>query len=298
MTSFLKAAGTVAAMLPLLAVSVTAQEYRVVGMVLKVDRTQPRVVVSHEQVPGLMGAMTMAFPVRDAKDLDGLVPGNLVEFTLVVTNESSYATRIVVKPNETMELDPLNARRLALLNRITRAGPPADQVALGQAIPDFTLTNQNHRKVSVSQLKGKVVALNFLYTNCGLPQFCLRIANNFGVLQKRFAREMGRDLVLLSVTFDPAHDTPEVLANYASQWKANPATWHFLTGEVHEVQRVCQMFGMDFFPNEGLMDHSLRTAVLDRSGRLVANVEGNQFTAGQLGDLIQIVLDAPIRKRP
>jgi protein SCO1/2 len=93
--------------------------------------------------------------------------------------------------------------------------------------------------------------------------------------------------VLLTATFDPVHDTPDVLAQYASQWKADPATWHFLTGMVPDVQRVCHLFGVDAFPNEGLMDHSLHTALIDRQGRLLANIEGNQFTAAQLGDLAE-----------
>ena len=86
------------------------------------------------------------------------------------------------------------------------------------------------------------------------------------------------------------HDTPEVLAKYAEQWKANPPTWHFLTGPAADVQRVCRMFGVHAFPNEGLMDHSLHTVLIGRDGKLIANVEGNRFTASQLGDLIQGVL--------
>ena len=99
-------------------------------------------------------------------------------------------------------------------------------------MPDFRLIDQKSRPVALSDLRGKVVAINFIYTSCPLPNFCLRIANNFGVLQKRFKAQLGRDLVLLTVTFDPVHDTPAVLARYASQWDADPATWHFLTGPV------------------------------------------------------------------
>jgi protein SCO1/2 len=153
------------------------------------------------------------------------------------------------------------------------------------------LTNQKRRSVALSDLRGKVVAINFIYTSCALPNFCLRIASNFGVLQKRFGAQLGRDLVLLTVTFDPVHDTPDVLAEYAKQFDANPATWHFLTGAAADVQRVCRLFGVDFFPDEGLMNHSLHTAIIDRNGKLVANIEGNQFTANQLADLTQTVLN-------
>jgi protein SCO1/2 len=96
--------------------------------------------------------------------------------------------------------------------------------------------------------------------------------------------------VLVTITFDPGRDRPDVLAQYASQWNADPESWHFLTGDVADVQRVCRQFGLRFFPNEGLMDHSLRTAIIDRQGTLVANIEGNRFTARQLGDLVERIL--------
>jgi protein SCO1/2 len=182
------------------------------------------------------------------------------------------------------------------LTQIAGAAPGKALVA-GETVPDFGLTDQTRRQVALAGLRGKVVAINFIYTACPLPNFCLRIANNFGVLQKRFKAQLGRDLVLLTVTFDPAHDTPEVLSRYASQWGADPASWHFLTGPAPDVQRVCQLFGVDFFPDEGLMNHSLRTAIVDRQGKLVANVEGNQFTADQLGDLTETVLDSKNRIR-
>jgi protein SCO1/2 len=110
------------------------------------------------------------------------------------------------------------------------------------------------------------------------------------VLQKRFKERMGKELVLLTVTFDPQRDQPDVLARYARTWKADPATWHFLTGSMPDIQHVTNLFGVDYFPDEGLMDHSLHTAIIDRRRRLVANIEGNQFTADQLGDLVQTVL--------
>ena len=113
-------------------------------------------------------------------------------------------------------------------------------LTIGDIVPDW-LIDQKSRADSSLDLRGKVVAINFIYTSCPLPNFCLRIANNFGVLQKRLKARLGRDLVLLTVTFDPVHDTPAVLARYASQWDADPATWHFLTGPSNDVQRVCQL---------------------------------------------------------
>jgi len=267
-----------------------AEQYAVTGMVLQVDRPRNTFVASIQAIPGYMAAMSMPFEVRQATDLDGLVPGATVEFTLVVDQISSHAERIRVLRYQSVELDPLAASRLKLLNRIVGGSGAVRPLAVGDTVPDFKLTDQRRRQVALSELRGKVVAINFIYTSCALPNFCLRIANNFGVLKKRFAQQLGRDLVLLTVTFDPLRDTPEVLEKYAAQWDADPATWRFLTGQVPDVQRVLRLFGVDAFPDEGLMAHSLHTALIDREGRLVANIEGNQFTATQLSDLTETVL--------
>ena len=161
----------------------------------------------------------------------------------------------------------------------------------GQTVPDFTLTDQTGQRVSLSRFAGKVVGVTFIYTSCPLPDFCFRLSNNFERLQKRFATKMGSDLVLLSISFDPVHDTPEVLAKYASTWKADPNSWHFLTGTPAEVKPVCRRFGLNFWPDEGSLAHSLHTLVIDREGKLAANFEGNQFSAEQLGDFVDATLN-------
>jgi len=238
-----------------------------------------------------MEAMAMPFTVRDAADLSGLTPGAVVQFTLVVEKDSSYAQHVRIMPYQSAEQDPFTAQRLKLLDRITNgSSTAANTLGPGELVPDFALIDTQRHPVKLSQFSGKVVALNFIYTSCALPNFCYRISNNFGVLQKRFKEQLGRDLVLITVTFDPERDQPEVLAHYAQTWHANPATWYFLTGPAPDVRRVTEMFGMDFFPDEGLMNHSLHTAVIDRERKLVANIEGNQYSAEQLGDLVETAL--------
>jgi protein SCO1/2 len=282
---------TLALLLSLIALcDVTAQQqFAVRGMIVSVNREARTFTASIDAIPNYMRAMTMPFDVRAAADLDGLTPGAIVDFTLVVHKQSSHAEGIHVVRYESVEQDPFIASRLTLLNDLVR-GSAVKQAAIGDAVPDFTLTDQKRQQIALSDFNGKVVALNFIYTSCPLPNFCLRLSNNFNVLQKRFRRELGRDLVLLTITFDPAHDTPDVLATYASQWRADTATWHFLTGPPTEIQRVCDMFGVHAYANEGLLDHSLHTVLIDRKRTLVANIEGNQFTANQLGDLVQSLL--------
>ena len=267
------------------------QRYSAKGLVLKVDRSTRTLVVSCHDIPGYMDAMVMPFTVRDAKNLAGLAPGMMIEFALVVNQKSSYVEDVRVQNFDSTEREPVDARRLKLLEGlIDPKSSSSAALAAGQPVPNFTLTDQNQRRISLDQLSGKVVALNFVYTRCALPEYCYRLSNNFGRLQKRFKNHMGRDLVLLTVTFDPVHDHPEILANYAKTWKADPDNWHFLTGTVPDVERVCQLFGVGFWPDEAALTHSLHTAVIDRKGKLVANLEGNQFTAEQLGDLVETVL--------
>ena len=274
-----------------MAVSVAAQQpvrHSMSGMVLKVDASQKSVVISHDAVSGVMPAMTMPFEVRDVKELNGLVPGAIVSFTLVLTKDVGYIERVKTIRYQSVEQDPISARRLRLLANLT--GGDRKTLNIGQAVPDFTLINQSRQRVSLGQFKGKVVGVNFIYTSCVLPQFCYRVANHFGVVRDRFKDRMGKDLVLLTITFDPARDTPDVLAQYAKQWKADAKTWHFMTGNSADVEKVCGLFGVDFFADEGLMSHSVRTAVIDRQGVLVANIEGNRYTAAQLGDLVDTAL--------
>jgi protein SCO1 len=264
------------------------REFPVKGMIIAVNESRKEFTVSHERIAGLMESMTMPFQVRDAGELKGLAPGAIVDFTLVITETSGYATRIAIRRYESVEQDPRTARRLSVMKRLSGVARPP--MVLGTKVPDFTLTNQARRRVTLSELSGKVIALNFIYTRCALPQFCVRMSNTFSALQRRFQSLIGRDLVLLTITFDPARDTPEVLATYAAQWQADPAGWHFLTGTTAEIGRVSALFGQEAFPDEGLMNHVLHTAVIDRRGLLVANIEGNQFTAEQLGDLVAATL--------
>lgn len=266
-----------------------SKQYSATGMVIKVDPPHKTMVVSCETIPGFMEAMTMPFTVRDSREIGHLTPGTIVDFTVVVDKETSYAAHIHVNPYQSAEQDPFTAQRLKLLDQVTN-GVQIKPVSVGEVVPDFTLIDTARHPVTLSQFSGQVIALNFIYTSCALPNFCYRITNNFGVLQRRFKERLGRDLVLITVTFDPQRDQPEVLARYAQTWKADPATWYFLTGPVSDVRRVTDMFGMDFFPDEGLMNHSLHTAVIDRQRKLVANIEGNHYSAEQLGDLVQSVL--------
>lgn len=270
--------------------SVAAARHDARGLVLKVDKKHNSLLVSLDRIPGYMEAMTMFFPVQNPKELDGVGVGTMIEFTLVADQDAAHIEGIHIRRYEGVEQDPLTARRLKLLAAVVDAQGTQQELALGERVPDFSLIDQNRQSVALSQFSGKVVAITFTYTHCALPNFCFRISNSFRRLQKRFADRMGSDLVLLTITFDPTHDTPEVMAQYGKTWGADPKSWRLLTGPPAEIDRLCNKFGISVWPDEGLMTHSLHTFVVDRNGTLLANLEGNEFTADQLGDLVQTAL--------
>jgi protein SCO1/2 len=243
------------------------------GIVLAVDRPNRMLTISHRAIPGYMEAMSMPFHVEAPHDLDRLQPGSRIDFQLKVTRHASIVRHIHLQQTA---LDGVALPK------------PENKIAIGGAMPDFTLTAQDGRTVKLSIFQGQVVAVDFIYTRCPLPDVCPRLSANFARLQKRFA---GR-IVLLSITLDPQHDTPEVLAEYAQRWRADPRTWQFLTGSENDIRRVAGHFGVVYWPEEGAITHTSSTAIIDRAGRLAALVEGSSFTSQQLIDLVRAELEA------
>jgi len=260
-----------------LTASACATHHQARGLVLRVDRDTRMVTVSHEQVPGFMDAMVMPFELRDPSELTDLVAGDRIAF------------RIASRKGQT-RIDRL---------RLLSAAPPGGgavvdgstaAVRVGEPIPDFSLTSHHGGPVTLSSLRGKVTAIAFVYTRCPLPDYCPRTMSSFLAVKQRFAGRLNRDVVLLTVTFDPQYDTAETLRQYARRYGAEDAGWHFLTGTKADVARVCELFGVEFWPEEGLITHTLRTAVVDRDGRLAATLEGRDYSGRQLGDLLDVVL--------
>jgi protein SCO1 len=285
--------GTFALLFLILARAATAfpdVKHDMTGVVLKVDHERRSLLVSCKSVPGFMDAMVMSFPVRDPIVLDSLQPGEAIQFSFVVNGSTGYAENIRLRPFQSLELDPTQTRRLKILEAVASEGSTSKALAVGQPVADFRLTDQKGQSISLSQFSGKVVALTFVYTRCPFPNYCFRLNNNFGQLQKRFADRLGKDLILLTVVIDPANDRPAALDTYGDVWKANSAGWHFLTGSLSEIQMLCRQFDMNFYPDEAVLVHSFHTVLIDRQSRLASNIEGNDFTSKQLGDLVETMI--------
>jgi len=248
------------------------------GLVLKVDRDSSTVTVSHEDIPGYMDAMVMPFAVRDRSQLAEVRPGDRIAFRLNVKDEQSWIDKL-----QMLSAAPVDVG-------LTQTPAVSTLVPPGSEVPDFTLTNQDGQPVSLSSLRGKVVAVTFIYTRCPLPDYCPRMITNLQAIERRFPERVGKDLALAAVTFDPQYDTVTRMKEYAQFFKADKSGWQFLTGSVDDVSRVAGMFGVEFWPEEGLITHTLQTAVVDKEGKLVASVEGKDYSPKQLADLVESIL--------
>ena len=116
-----------------------AERHPAAAVILKIDRAHRSFEASCKEIPGYMEAMVMPFTVREEKDLDGLQPGAAVDFTLVVEKNRSYAEAIHLHKYEPVELEPLRARRLQLLQEAEDTNLAANMLKVGQRVPEFTL---------------------------------------------------------------------------------------------------------------------------------------------------------------
>lgn len=256
-----------------------ATTYEARGLVLRVDPASSTLTVSHEAILGYMGAMVMPFAVRDARTLRDVRAGDVIEFRLRPKGSGTEIDRV-------KHLSAAGAD-----GGLTQTPSVEALVKPGERVPDFTLIDQHGATVSLSALRGRVVAITFIYSRCPLPDYCPRMVANLAEVKKRYPDRLGRDLTLLTVTFDPKYDTPEVLNNFAERYGANVPGWHFLSGSPEAIAAVCASFGIEYWPDQGLITHTLQTAVIDREGRLRASVEGRGFSGRQIADLVGAILE-------
>lgn len=238
--------------------------YQLQGIVKKVDPKDRRVVLKHEPIAGYMPAMTMPFAVADAKLLDDIQPGDEVEGSLRVTNNDAVVTDLTVtRPAPAASID------------VAAAGPkPTRVLEPGQPVPDFQVTTQEGKALELSGLRGKVVVLTFIYTRCPLPTACPLLDKKFAELaaQVRGVPGWAEEVRLLSVSFDPEHDTPEALAKHAKLKGAAPPLWTFAVAEHDELRKVAGPLGMAYGPGDGEIIHSMTTVIIAPDGTL-ARVE-------------------------
>jgi protein SCO1 len=262
------------------------------GQILSIAPNHLEANIKHEDIKGLMPAMTMPYKVRDARLFEGLAPGDLIKARLVLVSNDAYLDQVLKVGEAPLEKPPET--------EAPSASSGFELLAPGQAVPNVALVDQDGRSREFDSFKGRTVVLTFIYTRCPMPTFCPLMDRNFAAVQKRLKEDPSlaparRSVHLISVSFDPITDTPPVLKKHARTLDADPRTWTFLTGDRDEVDKFAARFGVSVarsIADARDITHNLRTAIIDPSGKLVKVYSGNEWTPDQLiADLKPIVGD-------
>ena len=147
--------------------------------------------------------------------------------------------------------------------------------------PEFALTAQDGKRLSLSDLRGNVLAINFIYATCA--DTCPMLTAKMARIQDRLGADFGPRAHFLSVTVDPERDTPAVLTRYAKLHHANPAGWAFLTGTPAEIREVARRYGIYFKrTRRGDVEHTFLTSLVDQGGTLRVQYMGVRFDPEEL----------------
>jgi len=253
------------------------KRYTLVGQIVAIDAARQEITVTHQDIRGFMPGMTMPFKVRDAAEIASHKPGDLITATLVV-EESRGVLEDIRKTGEAPLPSPAPP-----------SAPAAPLLVKGSAVPDAEFVDQDGSTHRLADWKGKALAVTFVYTRCPVPDFCPLMDRHFAAVQQALKddRDLASRVHLLSVSFDPRYDTPDVLKAHAGRVHADPALWTYLTGAPDAIDRFAAGFGVTIMredPPRTEIVHNLRTAVIDKDGRLVTVLRGNEWTPEQLLD--------------
>ena len=257
--------------------SSSAKRYPFTGKVVSVNKAAKKATISHEDIPGYMDAMTMEFPIHEDWVWNDLTPGSEIHADLVVDNTAK---------------DPFWLEKIGIVAAADPNQTPTPDPAVGKQIPDFSLTNQDGKKISTKDYLGKAWALTFIYARCPLPDYCIKMSTNFSDLANQLKNdpEWKDKIRLLSISFDPENDTPQKLHSYGAGYLGNQnppdfSIWQLAVGSDPEVKKIASFFGLDYRTdetNKTQIIHNLRTAVIEPDGKVVKVFPGNEWTPVQL----------------
>lgn len=238
--------------------------------------------IQHENIPGFMPSMTMPFVARDPGQIADLKTGDAISFRMAVTQKDFSIENVkkirredvnVAEPKRTA---PVAAERDARLKE-------------GDEMRPFSLTNQNGERISLDTFRRHPFLLTFVFTRCPVPNFCPRISNDFEELQAAIKAGTGKLAAtrLLSVTLDPAYDTPKVLSDYAAFHQADLQIWTFATGDEKEIDSLTRAFSVYRQTEGGTISHGLATALINRNGMVERIWRGNAWTPAEVTQAIE-----------
>ena len=258
--------------------------YHLRGKVVSTDAAKGEVTLDHEAIPGFMDAMTMPYKLKDAGILGELHPGDVITADLLVSQD----------PDADVLLDHIVVvaqGKPDYLPKVTYHVP-----APGDVVPDFKLRNQDGRPIHIGQFNGNALVITFIYTRCPSPDFCPRVTRNFALLDKQLAANpaLYAKTHLLSISFDPEHDTPARLRAYGATYIGSDtknafAHWDFAVPEKPVLAEMAKFFDLGMTENaDSTITHTLSTTLIGPDGKVVRFYPGNEWTPEQvLADLKQ-----------
>ena len=244
------------------------KRYDLKGKVLVVEPDKHLVTVSHEDIKGYMPAMTMPFTVASESDLKILAPDDQITATLVVDGSQAWLEDLIITRQST------NAPSM----------PSVVIAKEGDEVPNFTLRNQDNREIRIRTYRGKTLLLTFIYTRCPVPEYCTLMSDNFAQIDRALGQDpqLYEKTHLLSISIDPAYDTPEVLRSYGAAHteryeKETFAHWEFAGGTTQQVKDIAQYFGLTYIQDKDQIIHGLRTVRIKPDGRVAKIYTGNEW---------------------
>jgi protein SCO1 len=266
-----------------------ARHYKLVGKIVSIDNSQSSITVDSQAVPGFMDAMIMPYTVHSKDELTTLHPGDEITADIVVTNDGAYLQHIVV----TKKASGAVAQPQPSPDTAQRDPQPGDKV------PDFVLINQDGRRVHLSSFRGDVVLVTFIYTRCPFPTYCPLVSQNFADIYASIRKkpELNARVRLLSISFDPEHDTPAVLRDYSERFRKTTqgvpfARWEFTVVPKKELPEVANFFGLYLDTSGGQITHSLSTTVISPAGTIYKWYDDNSWKPADLvADATQSLAD-------
>lgn len=273
---------------------VEVKEYTLKGEVREVDENNRSLVIRHEDIPGFMVAMTMPFRLPEGTDFAEFQPGDHVEGKLRVQSKAGNVIdyevvgMAVVKPAvKTLDVQDLTKGMPKVVTQPTRLQP-------GDEAPDFKMLDQDGKERRLSDMRGAVVVLTFVYTRCPLPEFCPAMDRKFADLARAVSATASRasKVRLVSLSFDPDNDTPEVLRKHAAIRGAVPPVWTYASASHEDLARIAPPFGLMFGPVKNEIVHNLCTAVIGPDGRIVRLDVGTHDNAWTTADMLKTIAGA------
>jgi protein SCO1/2 len=253
-----------------------ARTYPIHGQILGISSPtsdgRVQITLKHDDIRGFMPAMTMAYNVGNASAAAGLATGDVIDAALVVDGSDVHLEKI------------RKAGRAPLPSDAKPAGI-MDVMQPGDLVPDDPVIDQTGATHKLSDWRGRVLAVTFVYTRCPLPDFCPAMDRRFAALQKAIKNDatLSTRAHLVTVSFDPAHDTPAAIRRHAEARGADPAGWSYVTGSKAAIAHLTSRFGVSAIAGEAdTITHNLRTAIVDPDGRLVTVYSGNDWTPDAL----------------